>query len=211
MTDDERDQEHMRAVWKLWNMPLADVAKIEADPQHPLHEAAVIAGQRMMSPFTAAFQSQSAALGQKYQAEFGEWARKALDPVATAFRESGQTSYGSALENLVRSNNRAVSRVMFDPPLAVDVPQTGVEVDFSSDAPPEITVAEVHDAAESVVAAGLTQLLRIQQDQLDHMTSDARSREDDAGKDRTILVWGLIVGSLTLLATVVLGIANLSS
>lgn len=207
MTDDaSRAQENMDAVQRLWKMSLADFSKIEEDPSHPLHEHALVVGREMMSPVAAAFRAQTAEVAREYRERLGEWAQKALPPATKTVAESAQSPYQAAFDEFIRTNRRSgAGRADLDAPLVGVSPQTGAEVNFSQETPPDVTVAEVYDAAESVGH----QMLGVQKEQLQHMISESKSRNVGAAKDRKIAVSGLVAGVLTFIATVGFGVANL--
>jgi hypothetical protein len=157
-------------------MSLGDFAAIEEDPQHPLHDKAKIVGKAMMAPFAQAVQKQNAELQRAIGSAFGRWAQKALTGATDAVIKSARVSSSDAAGALNRAARASVTASLGEHLAAVT--SSGTAVDFSDDELPDATVAEVHDAAQSIVIEGLTRLIDVQQAHLALLEKQAT--KDDA-------------------------------
>jgi len=159
---------------RLWQMKFSELEAIERDPEHPLHQKALIVGREMLAPMAKAFEVSSRVTRAALSEGLGEYWRAALQPAIDASRFLEQ-KYTPGMMQIGEQLARAVK----DMPAvgAIDMPRAPTSVDFSSNERPDATVAEVHDAAESVVVQRLSAMLDVAVKGLEHQQE--RSVVDD--------------------------------
>jgi len=166
---------------QLWEMTISELAKIEEDPDHPLHAKAKLVGAEMMAPFAKALRASTAPTRAALTNNLGEWARTALKPlydasghVSKAY-EPGILRMGEEMAKALRPTLAPDAKV--GPSDILEAPE--VVVDFTADEPPaDVTVAQVHDAAQAQVVETLAGMFKTAQEQLAHLRTRAEADDE---------------------------------
>lgn len=178
-------------IQRLWAMSLGEFAEIEADATHPLHEKALVVGRAMMAPFAEAIRAQSAGLGREISRSFGRWAVAALSATVPAGLKGPageeEPTEGAGDPTRVRrtaTDTLTVSGDVVGTLPALTAAATGTLVDFSRDDPPDVTVAQVHDAAQEAVIRILSAAVEVQEAQLEHLRAEAEKSDTRLAEER---------------------------
>lgn len=189
---------------RLWAMSFREMAEIEADPEHPLHEKAKEVSREVIAPMRPLFDFQphwnlakhfDLGIGKPIDLVLGKWATESLSDLSST---SPKRIIEPAIE--VPTIHRTAKGEL-------TVTGSGeVSIDLSADEAPAETAAQVQDAVQIVANQYLERLVNIQADQLSHQRGEAVKSGEREKLDRRIAWATLIVAAVTLVASVILGL-----
>lgn len=164
----------------LWDMPVGDLTKIVDDPEHPLHEKALVVTNHAFAPLTDALQewfSSQEALAASILKPITDLVPKvdSLVPHIDSLVPAIDTSWISELVPKYpawQELRRSLPRPDRAEPLVVDA------IDFDSETPPDASLGEVASAAGDAAVVVLQQLLAVQREQLEQARADAATSGD---------------------------------